>query len=222
MFSSPGFSKANTYRQVGAHSGVENASPHQLIQMLFDGLFQSLNAARGAIERGEVEEKGRHITKSVRILQEGLVMGLDLEKGGELAANLRLLYDYSVAQLTKGAGLERNWTHSQPTGLTGVAVQENRLLNYYKAIEAKSAEMLAAAMQQNWDCMVECEKSCSVLIGELRMQSQEVQLTAAQRKEKTRIMQSILRNDAQIRMLAEPWLATLEYMGKMPTTSALH
>lgn len=101
MFSSPGFSKANTYRQVGAHSGVENASPHQLIQMLFDGLFQSLNAARGAIERGEVEDKGRHITKSVRILQEGLVMGLDLEKGGELAANLRLLYDYSVAQLTK-------------------------------------------------------------------------------------------------------------------------
>jgi flagellar protein FliS len=69
--------------------------------MLFDGLFQSLNAARGAIERGEVEEKGRHISKSVRILQEGLVMGLDLEKGGELAANLKLLYDYSVAQLTK-------------------------------------------------------------------------------------------------------------------------
>lgn len=101
MFSSSGYGAANAYRQVGAHSGVENASPHQLIQMLFDGLFQSLNAARGSIERGEIEEKGRHISKSVRILQEGLVMGLDLEKGGELAANLKLLYDYSVAQLTK-------------------------------------------------------------------------------------------------------------------------
>ena len=101
MFSSTGYGAANAYRQVGAHSGGENASPHQLIQMLFDGLFQSLNAARGAMERGEVEEKGRHISKSVRILQEGLVMGLDLEKGGELAANLKLLYDYSVAQLTK-------------------------------------------------------------------------------------------------------------------------
>ena len=101
MFSSTGYGAANAYRQVSAHSGVENASPHQLIQMLFDGLFQSLNAARGAMERGEVEEKGRHISKSVRILQEGLVMGLDLEKGGELAANLKLLYDYSVAQLTK-------------------------------------------------------------------------------------------------------------------------
>lgn len=101
MFSSSGFSAANAYRQVGVHSGVENASPHMLIQMLFDGLFQSLNAARGAMERGEIEEKGRHISKAVRILQEGLVLGLDLEKGGELAANLKLLYDYSVGQLTK-------------------------------------------------------------------------------------------------------------------------
>lgn len=101
MFSSSGFSAANAYRQVGVHSGVENASPHMLIQMLFDGLFQSLNAARGAIARGDIEEKGRHISKAVRILQEGLVLGLDMEKGGELAANLRLLYDYSVGQLTK-------------------------------------------------------------------------------------------------------------------------
>ncbi len=100
MFSSPGFNRANAYRQVGAHSGVENASPHALIQMLFDGLFQSLNAARGAIQRGEVEEKGRHLGKAVRILQEGLAAGLDLDKGGELAGNLKLLYDYSVKQLT--------------------------------------------------------------------------------------------------------------------------
>lgn len=101
-------------------------------------------------------------------------------------------------------------------------MQENRLLDYYKAIEAKSAEMLCAAMQQDWDGVVECEKSCAVLIGELRMQSQDVPLTPVQRKEKTRIMQSILRNDAQIRVLAEPWLATLEHMGKMPAGSAVH
>ena len=100
MFSSSGFIRANAYRQVGAHSGVENASPHALIQMLFEGLFQSLNAARGAMERGEIEEKGRHLGKAVRILQEGLAAGLDLDKGGELAGNLKLLYDYSVKQLT--------------------------------------------------------------------------------------------------------------------------
>ena len=100
MFSSSGFNRANAYRQVGAHSGVENASPHALIQMLFEGLFQSLNAAGGGMGRGEIEEKGRHLGKAVRILQEGLAAGLDLDKGGELAGNLKLLYDYSVKQLT--------------------------------------------------------------------------------------------------------------------------
>ena len=100
MFSSSGFSAANAYRQVGAHSGVESASPHMLIQMLFDGLFQCLNAARGAIQREDVEEKGRQISKAVRILQEGLVMGLDLEKGGELAENLKMLYDFAIRELT--------------------------------------------------------------------------------------------------------------------------
>lgn len=100
MFSSSGFSAANAYRQVSAHSGVENASPHMLIQMLFDGLFQCLHAARGAILREDVEEKGRQISKAVRILQEGLGMGLDLEKGGELAQNLKMLYGYAVKQLT--------------------------------------------------------------------------------------------------------------------------
>lgn len=100
MFSPSGFSAANAYRQVSAHSGVESASPHMLIQMLFDGLFQTLNATRGAMQRDEVEEKGVQISKAVRIIQEGLVLGLDLEKGGELAANLRLVYDFAVKQLT--------------------------------------------------------------------------------------------------------------------------
>lgn len=40
MFSSTGFSKANAYRQVGVHSGVEDASPHMLIQMLFDSTLR--------------------------------------------------------------------------------------------------------------------------------------------------------------------------------------
>ena len=91
---------ASAYRQVGVQSGVDGASPHMLIKMLFDGLVQSLNAARGAMQRGEVEEKGRHLGKAVRILEEGLKGGLNAAQGGELAANLRALYDYCVQRLT--------------------------------------------------------------------------------------------------------------------------
>ncbi|MBW7832832.1 MAG: flagellar export chaperone FliS [Simplicispira suum] len=92
---------ASAYRQVGIQSGVDGASPHLLIKMLFDGLVQSLNAARGAMARGDVAEKGRQLGKAVRILEEGLKGGLDPARGGELAANLGALYDYCVSRLTQ-------------------------------------------------------------------------------------------------------------------------
>lgn len=91
---------ASAYRQVGVQSGVDGASPHTLIKMLFDGLIQSLNAARGALQRGDIAEKGRQIGKAVRILEEGLKGGLNLAQGGEIASNLAALYDYCVSRLT--------------------------------------------------------------------------------------------------------------------------
>ena len=91
---------ATDYRQVGVQSAVDGASPHLLIKMLFDGLIQSLNAARGALQRGDIEEKGRQLGKAVRILDEGLKAGLNPAQGGELASNLGALYDYCASRLT--------------------------------------------------------------------------------------------------------------------------
>lgn len=93
-----------------------------------------------------------------------------------------------------------------------------QLLDYYKAIENRSADMLEAAQQHDWDALVECEKACGVLITELRLQAEASTLSVVERKEKARIMQRILRNDAQIRILAEPWLAQLDHLGKMPAS----
>lgn len=92
---------ASAYRQVGIQSSLNTASPHQLIKMLFDGLVQSLNEARGSLQRGDIPEKGRHLGKAVRILEEGLKGSLNAAQGGELAANLLRLYDYCVMQLTQ-------------------------------------------------------------------------------------------------------------------------
>ena len=100
MFSPANARAMSAYRQVGVQSMVDSASPQQLIKMLFDGLLASINAARGAIERGDINEKVRHIDKAVRILQEGLLGALDREKGGELAGNLASLYEYCTTRLT--------------------------------------------------------------------------------------------------------------------------
>ena len=100
MFTPVSSRAASAYRQVGVQSGLESASPHRLVQMLFDGLLQNLNTAIGALQRGDIEQKGQQIGRAVRILEEGLKGGLNREQGGELAANLGALYDYCVLRLT--------------------------------------------------------------------------------------------------------------------------
>jgi len=87
-----------------------------------------------------------------------------------------------------------------------------QLIDYYKAIEDSSLKMLEAAKGKDWEGVARYEGACAVLIEQLRFQSQEQELLPDQRREKARIMQRILRNDAMIRTLAEPWLAQVEHM----------
>ena len=86
------------------------------------------------------------------------------------------------------------------------------LIDCYKAIENSSRKMLEAAQAKDWDGVVRYEGACAVLIEQLRFKAQEQELLPEHRKEKTVIMQRILRNDAQIRTLAEPWLMQVEHM----------
>jgi flagellar secretion chaperone FliS len=92
------------YQSVAAHGGVAAADPHQLITMLLDGALQRLAAARGAMDHGAIESKGRLIHRVVEIISE-LRASLNFEAGGEIAANMGALYDYSSRQLMR-ANLE--------------------------------------------------------------------------------------------------------------------
>lgn len=87
---------------------------------------------------------------------------------------------------------------------------QDTLLGCYQAIEESSRKMLDAAKVKDWDGVVRHEGTCAVLIEQLRFRAKSEALDAAARMEKTRIMQRILKNDAQIRYLAEPWLAHCE------------
>ena len=89
---------AGQYTSVGTQTGVSEASPHRLIQMLLDGALDKIAHARGAMQRKEIAEKGNHITSACSIII-GLRSSLDLEAGGELAANLDSLYDYMFRRL---------------------------------------------------------------------------------------------------------------------------
>jgi len=84
------------------------------------------------------------------------------------------------------------------------------LLNYYEAIEKASQEMLAAARAGNWDHVVKLESACALLISQLKHAAASQALGPEEAQLKSRIMQRILVNDAEIRQLAEPWLEDLD------------
>ena len=88
----------NQYKKMGTHVAAESADPHQLIQMLLDGAVERINAAKYHIQNNDAAQKGEQISKTISIL-DGLKVSLDMEKGGEIAANLEALYDYMQRQL---------------------------------------------------------------------------------------------------------------------------
>jgi flagellar protein FliS len=88
------------YAQVGVQSAMPAAGPHRLIAMLFEGLFDQLNKARGALRDGQIAAKCKALSHAVRILDEGLRGALDLDAGGKLAQDLDALYDYAIRRLT--------------------------------------------------------------------------------------------------------------------------
>lgn len=83
----------SSYRNVQVESGIQDASSHRLIQMLFDGLLARIAQAKGAMQQKNIQLKGERISEAISIVL-GLKDSLNLEQGGEVAANLQALYDY--------------------------------------------------------------------------------------------------------------------------------
>ncbi len=100
------YSAVQNYSSVKVHSGVETASPHRLIQMLFEGALERIAQAKGAMVQNQIARKGELIGKAVAIVG-GLQGSLSDKEGGGLAANLDDLYDYIIRRLTQ-ANYENN------------------------------------------------------------------------------------------------------------------
>jgi len=95
MFSSP----IASYQQISIESDIRGADPHRLIVLLFDGAESALQQALARLAANDVKGKSDSLTKAMDIILSGLSASLDTEQGGDLAQNLKALYDYMVSRL---------------------------------------------------------------------------------------------------------------------------
>jgi len=87
-----------TYANNYVETAVSEATPHKLIEMLYDGVIKNLNLAKVFIDQLNYEKKAEHVNKALAILN-SLRAGVDQERGGEVAENLYDLYDYCYRTL---------------------------------------------------------------------------------------------------------------------------
>jgi len=87
-------------------NSVSTQNKGRLIVLLYDGAIKFMKLAIKELEGGNHEAKGQYINRAVDIITE-LNAVLDMEQGGEIAANLRKLYTFMSERLT-AANIKRD------------------------------------------------------------------------------------------------------------------
>jgi len=85
---------------------VTTASPAELIGMLLDAAVARASAGAEDIEAGSFSQAASHLVRSQRIVME-LRLVLDHERGGEIATNLDLVYEFAHRRLVEAC---RDWS----------------------------------------------------------------------------------------------------------------
>ncbi len=139
MFTPVNMRSANAYRTVSVETAVAGADAHKLIDMLYEALLQSIGAAKLSLQAQDLAAKGKAIGRAVRLIEEGLKASLDSNQGGELANNLRSLYDYCIVRLSE-ANL-----HSDAAALDEVAALIRPVADAWKEIRSQALAPATAA-----------------------------------------------------------------------------
>ncbi|QYK52548.1 MAG: flagellar export chaperone FliS [Fimbriimonadaceae bacterium] len=81
-------------------SAIDGASPLQLVIMLYDGAMRFINAAKVAMEEGNLHKQNEMCIRAQDIITE-LISCLDVKQGGEIAGNLFALYTFAFDRIVQ-------------------------------------------------------------------------------------------------------------------------
>ena len=86
------------YQNHFLETSVSEATPYKLVALLYEGGIKHMKLMRLMMDRKHFAAKTEHANKVISILY-GLKAGLDIEQGGDVAANLDALYNYILKQV---------------------------------------------------------------------------------------------------------------------------
>jgi Flagellar protein FliT len=84
------------------------------------------------------------------------------------------------------------------------------ILQHYRDLEQASHLMLEAASAGRWDEVTRLETECDRRIADLRAARTVAAMSQTDERERMRILHNIVRIDAKIRDLAQPWFGKLD------------
>jgi len=98
------------YKSINTQTGVVDADPHRLIQMLFTGALEQISVAKGCMQRADLAGKGEAISRAIGIVG-GLLDSVNVDAEQEnlvdrsdaipLGANLTALYSFVTRRLSE-------------------------------------------------------------------------------------------------------------------------
>ena len=94
------------YRRVEAGGSLSDASPHRVVQVMYQTVLDRVAMAKGHMQRREIASKAAAIRKALVII-EALQLNLDRDRGGDVAENLNSLYEYMMELLVKANADDR-------------------------------------------------------------------------------------------------------------------
>lgn len=87
-------------------------------------------------------------------------------------------------------------------------------ISLYEDMRTLSARMVDAARANDWESLITLESAVAVLRGKLMSEDSNVGLTDAELERKSRLIQQILQDDAEVRRHTEPWMEHLrQFLG---------
>jgi flagellar protein FliS len=93
------FMTRKDYADYQRETSVAIASPMELVALSYERLLELLRVGEERMRAGQ--DSAETLTKALQLITDGLQSCLDRDKGGEVAGNLNVLYQWACAEILR-------------------------------------------------------------------------------------------------------------------------